>query len=216
MKFIIFDWDGTIVDSVGKITACAQWTCRDLGVDVPSAEAVRDLIGLDLHSFMRQMASSFSSTVHQALADGYRDRWRSGQLSESELFPKTREMLADLRQKGFQLAVATGKSRAGLNRELEVHGLNDQFELTRCADETKAKPHPQMLFDLLVEGQIDASQTLMIGDTEMDMEMAQRAGVARFGVTSGCHDESRLSKWKPVECAPYAHHVVDWLAALQS
>ena len=163
-----------------------------------------------------------AATVPQAdegekaeLVEGYRNRWRSGELAESELFPGIRDLLASLASGGYLLAVATGKSRAGLNRELDVHSLVDFFHTSRCPDESKPKPHPLMLHQIMDELSVQAEETLMVGDTELDMDMAHRAGVARFAVTSGCHDESRLSRWKPISCASDATHIWAWLNGYQ-
>lgn len=213
LKFIVFDWDGTLVDSVGRITACTQWTCRDLGLPEPSDAHVRDSIGLDLSQFMRNMAPQGESSLHREMEEGYRERWRSGELTESKLFDGVRTMLANLREREFKLAVATGKSRAGLDREMDVHELASCFDLTRCADETRPKPNPDMLVELMSELGIEAEETLMVGDSELDMEMAMRAGAHRFGVTSGCHDRARLARWIPRYCAPTVRDLEQWLLA---
>ena len=141
----------------------------------------------------------------------YRHHWFSG-IHESELFPGARETLELLKEAGFDLAVATGKGRAGLDKALRQTGLSGVFSATRCSDETHSKPHPRMLNEILQELQVDSQQTLMVGDTEYDLQMANQAGVSPVAVSYGVHARERLLRHHPLVCLDRITELLDWLA----
>lgn len=214
-ELIVFDWDGTLVDSGEKIVICAQRTCLELGLPKPSETAVKALIGLELREFATALSSSRDDALVDAIVSGYRTQWFDPSLRDSQLFPGVIDVLDTLGRQAL-LAVATGKSRAGLDRELASYNLTGRFQATRCADETMPKPNPDMLEEILSELGCQRSKTLMVGDTAFDMEMAHRAGVPRLGVTCGNHDQSTLEAWQPITCLPDVRSIPGWLDGLDS
>ena len=183
---IVFDWDGTLMDSTAHITRSIQAACRDLGLPVPADEAASYVIGLGLRDALQIAAPTLDPSDYPRLADRYRYHFLLKD-SQIELFKGARELLEELRDAGYLLAVATGKSRVGLNRALDAAGLMRMFDGTRCADETFSKPHPAMLHELTRELGQDLGRTVMIGDTTHDLQMAQNAGTAGIGVAYGAH-----------------------------
>jgi len=191
-ELIVFDWDGTLMDSEGRIVACLQKAAQALGREVPPAERAREVIGLGLHQAVARLFPDASQTEVQRLADAYRRHFLGDELEHSQLFPGARELLEELAGAGLFLAVATGKSRRGLEKELELTGLGDLFHVTRCADETLSKPNPQMLLEILDYTGREPEQALVVGDTEFDMLMAANAGTPAVGVSHGVHPPERL------------------------
>lgn len=185
-KLLVFDWDGTLMDSEARIVACIQSAFADLGEMPPPREVAREVIGLGLEEAMTMLWPDGSVVQRRELVDRYRFHFLGGNESSS-LFPGARELIEDLKQRGLLLAVATGKSRRGLESALASTGLRGHFHATRCADETFSKPHPEMLLQVMDELGAHRSETLMIGDTEYDMEMARNAGVAALAVAYGVH-----------------------------
>ena len=186
-KLLVFDWDGTLMDSEARIVACIQSAFADLGEMPPPREIAREVIGLGLEEAMTMLWPDGSVLQRRELVDRYRSHFLGGQETESHLFPGARELVQDLNARGLLLAVATGKSRRGLESALTSTGLRSHFHATRCADETFSKPHPEMLLQVMAELGAGRSETLMIGDTEFDMEMAHNAGVAALAVAYGVH-----------------------------
>ncbi len=191
-ELIVFDWDGTLMDSEGRIVACLQQAARDIGHEVPSPERAREVIGLGLNQALARLFPQADETEIEELADAYRRHFLSDGLVHSELFAGARELLHNLARADYLLAVATGKSRRGLEKELERTGLGEFFVVTRCADETFSKPHPQMLLDILDHTGQPPESALVVGDTEFDMQMAANAGVPAVGVAHGVHPPERL------------------------
>ena len=189
---LVFDWDGTLMDSEARIVSCMQAAAVDAGVAAPDAGAAREVIGLGLQQAVARLFAAESPVVHGQIARRYREHFLVLDRSRSQLFPGVEETLEKLRDAGHLLAVATGKSRRGLDRELDETGLRPLFHASRCADETFSKPHPQMLDELMRELGAAAAETLMIGDTEYDMQMAANAGTAALGVSCGVHPPARL------------------------
>jgi len=198
---VIFDWDGTLADSTGMIAQALQNACRDMGCAVPDDEAARYVIGLGLSDALRHVAPSLSPDDYPRLSGHYRNHYLARE-SEIPLFDGARSLLADLRTAGYRLAVATGKSRVGLDRALTFHGLDGVFDATRCADEGRPKPHPDMVLHLLDVLGVDAPRAVVVGDTTHDLEMAARAGVQGIAVTHGAHSEMPLRQLKPLVLAP--------------
>lgn len=189
---IVFDWDGTIMDSAAEIVGAMQQAIADLGLPERSPEAMRELIGLGLDDVLERLFPELDIRRVKALLAAYRSRYTTAPAGGGRLFPGVRETLADLRTSGRTLAVATGKSRRGLDRGFAETGLGHFFRVSRCADETAPKPAPDMLEDILLRTAVEPHRALMVGDTEFDMAMAAAAGVAAVGVACGVHDAGRL------------------------
>ena len=194
-KLLIFDWDGTLADSAGQIVAAMQAAITDLGLPPRSDASIRELIGLGLNDVLLRLYPELDLVELRALLDGYRSRWLSGGIGEAELFGGASEAVAALHAQGYRIAIATGKSRRGLDRSLRHHATFAGFVInSRCADETASKPDPLMLRELLADEKIEPEQALMIGDTEYDMAMACAIGMPGLGVACGVHDAGRLRR----------------------
>jgi phosphoglycolate phosphatase len=207
---IVFDWDGTLMDSAGAIVASLIAACVDLGIAPPSEERARHIIGLGLDDALRVALPSLPSHRYGELADRYRLHYLA-QDRELALFSGAFTLVESLLGRGHLLGVATGKSRRGLERALEVSGLGGLFHATRCADECHSKPHPQMLDELMGEFAIAPSRTLMIGDTTHDLQMARNAGVAALAVAYGAHPRADLDAEAPLYCAATVDELTLWL-----
>lgn len=207
---IVFDWDGTLMDSTATIVKCIQAAARDLGLEVPSREAASHVIGLGLQEAMEKALPGLRAAEYPRMVERYRYHYLA-QDQELVLFEGVREMLADLAEQGYFLAIATGKSRVGLNRALEAMDLRSVFDATRCADETFSKPHPAMLQELTRELGQSMERTLMIGDTTHDLQMAINAGAAGVGVRYGAHPEAQLQALHPLFIAASTSELHAWL-----
>jgi len=207
---IVFDWDGTLMDSTAHIARSIQAACRDLGLPVPADDAARYVIGLGLRDALQIAAPSLDPADYPRLAERYRFHYLIKD-AQTELFAGVRELLDELRGQGYLLAVATGKSRVGLNRALDEVRLTSVFDGTRCADETFSKPHPAMLHELTRELGQDLERTVMIGDTTHDLQMATNAGAAGVAVTYGAHPVDALVKLEPRFVAESVGALGDWL-----
>lgn len=210
-EMIVFDWDGTILDSAGAIVRAIQAACRDLGVAVPSDRQASHVIGLGLLDAMRHAVPDLAPEKHHEMADRYRFHYLSGD-HELTIFNGIREMLERLQSAGHILTVATGKSRLGLDRALAYSGLAPLFQASRCADECHSKPHPQMLEELMAEFAVVPGATLMIGDTSHDLLMARNAGVDSLAVTYGAHTHDHLLEFQPLACLHTVPELDQWLA----
>jgi phosphoglycolate phosphatase len=209
---IVFDWDGTLMDSTATIVKCIQAAARDLELPVPSEKAAAYVIGLGLQEAMQAVLPEVDSEYHVRMAERYRYHYLAKD-QQLTLFDGVHEMLEDLSAQGYRLAVATGKSRAGLNRALAESGLAPLFDATRCADETFSKPHPAMLDELTRELDQQMSRTVMIGDTTHDLQMALNAGSASIGVRHGAHSGAELLPLKPLYIADSIVELHSWLNA---
>jgi phosphoglycolate phosphatase len=207
---IVFDWDGTLFDSTGLIVQCIQSACRDIGIDVPSDERAAYVIGLGLHDALQHAAPGLPPERYPELGRRYRHHYFARQ-HELVLFPGTLEMLAELKARNHWLAVATGKSRAGLDEALAHSSLHAVFDATRTADETASKPHPMMLEQLMREFGAEPERTLMIGDTTHDLQLAANAGTASLGVTYGAHEPEAFGVHAPLAVLHSTREVHDWL-----
>ncbi len=207
---IVFDWDGTLMDSTVHITRSIQAACRDLGLPVPGEQAASYVIGLGLREALQIAAPTLDPADYPRLVERYRVHYLLKD-KETELFDGVREMLTELRDMGYLLGVATGKSRVGLNRALDEAHLTSVFDGTRCADETFSKPHPAMLHELTRELGQDLARTVMIGDTTHDLQMALNAGVAGVGVGYGAHPAESLRALTPRYVAPDVRSLHAWL-----
>lgn len=207
---LVFDWDGTVVDSAAHIVDSLQAACRDIGQPVPSAERARYIIGLGMADAMAYLLPDLAQSEYARLAERYRFHYLAGD-HRVALFDGIQEGLSQLHGRGFLLGIATGKSRRGLDRALQDSGLQPFFHLSRCADEGFPKPHPEMLIYLMDMLRVDPQRTLMIGDTSHDLEMARAAGVAGLAVTYGAHEAAALQALAPVACIASAPDLVEWL-----
>nr|WP_281350196.1 HAD-IA family hydrolase [Allochromatium palmeri] len=208
---IVFDWDGTLMDSEALIVTCIQAAFRDLGLPEPTPAVARDVIGLGLEQAMERLLPTGDAALHTEVALQYRRHFLGGDQAPSVLFPGARETLDWMTGQGYRLAVATGKSRTGLNKSLDESGLRSVFHATRTADETFSKPHPQMLLELMDELGARPEETLMIGDTEYDLQMANNAGVRSLAVCYGVHTPERLLACEPLACLDSLRAVRAWL-----
>ncbi|MDX8399564.1 MAG: HAD-IA family hydrolase [Gallionellaceae bacterium] len=194
---IVFDWDGTVMDSTAIIAGSIQNACRDLQLTVPSDEAARYVIGMGLTDALRHAVPDAHESQYEPLTERYRHHF----LSQGEtipLFAQARETIMELHSQGYLLAVATGKSSNGLSRALLGSDLGEYFHATRTADVTFSKPHPAMLLELMDELGTTADRMLMIGDTTHDLQMAINAGVDAVGVTYGAHPPEQLQALNPL------------------
>jgi phosphoglycolate phosphatase len=207
---IVFDWDGTLMDSTGMIVKCIQASAKDLGLPVPSDQAAAYVIGLGLHEAMQTVLPGADPQDHMRMVERYRYHYLSKD-QQLTLFSGVREMLEDLARQGYLLAVATGKSRAGLNRALSESSLGPLFNATRCADETFSKPHPAMLEQLVDELGQETLRTVMIGDTTHDLQMAINAGTSSIGMRHGAHSVSELQALQPLYIAESIPDLHAWL-----
>jgi phosphoglycolate phosphatase len=208
---IVFDWDGTLMDSTSAIVKCIQAAARDLGLPIPRDDDASHVIGLGLHEAMQAVMPNLEPTLYPRLVERYRIHYLSKH-HELVLFDGVRDMLNELSQEGYFLAVATGKSRVGLNRAMNAVGLLSLFDATRCADETFSKPHPAMLQELTRELGQDMRRTVMIGDTTHDLLMASNAGAAAVAVQYGAHPIEQLDACSPMYSAASVPQLHQWLS----
>jgi phosphoglycolate phosphatase len=207
---IVFDWDGTLFDSTALIVRCIQDGCRDLGVPVPSDTAAAYVIGLGLQDALRHAVPDLPADRYPELGLRYRHHYFARQ-HELSMFPGTLEMLQALKARDHWLAVATGKSRRGLDEALAHAQLKDLFDGTRTADETASKPDPRMLHELMQQFGAEPGRTLMIGDTTHDLQLALNAGTPRVAVSYGAHDHESFSGFEPLAIAHSTRELHDWL-----
>ncbi|WP_053979457.1 HAD family hydrolase [Marinagarivorans algicola] len=197
--FVIFDWDGTVSDSTGKIVRCVQQAGRSLNLPTLAPAQIKEIIGLSLPKAVAELYPTLNNAGIQALAQAYSQHY----VADCEVpgfYPGAREALEQLRDAGVALGIATGKSRQGLNRVLRQLRLEGFFNATRTADETASKPDPQMLNELLQEHRSIAEHAIMVGDTEFDMAMAQAINMPRIAVDYGAHAIDRLKNYDPILC----------------
>jgi len=209
---LIFDWDGTLMDSAGVIVDSIQRACEDIGLPAPSERASRQIIGLGLIQALQTLLPDLPADDYPRLVERYRHHYL-GRDADLPLFAGVASGIRDLHAGGFTLAVATGKSRIGLDRALEASSLGAWFAATRCADQTHSKPHPAMVLELITELDADPARTLVIGDTSHDLLMASNAGVASLGVTYGAHEAGDLHPHAPLVLLDSFAEVHAWLTA---
>lgn len=195
---VIFDWDGTLCNSVGAIVASMQAAAAELALEVPEPACVREIIGLGLSEALARLFPDLETCRHQDLTAAYSRHYAAPDRAQTPLFPGAMTTLEALRERGLELAVATGKSRRGLDRVLASLQLADFFDATRCADETRSKPHPLMLREIMTERGKSPAEVLMVGDSEYDLAMAREAGVRSVGVSYGVHSGARLAGHQPL------------------
>jgi phosphoglycolate phosphatase len=207
---IIFDWDGTLMDSADTIVDCIQAACAELGLAVPSREAASHIIGLGLQDALTRLLPDLPSSQYPRLVEVYRRHYLARD-AQIPLFPGAAELIAELYDRGHLLAVATGKARRGLDRAFRHSGLGGFFHASRTADETHSKPHPAMIEELLDELQVPAERALMVGDTSHDLMMARNAGVAALAAGYGAHPAASLLDYEPVAVCHAFDDLARWL-----
>ncbi|MFZ5538774.1 MAG: HAD family hydrolase [Pseudomonadota bacterium] len=207
---IVFDWDGTLVDSTATIARCIQYAAADLGLRIPDFEQASHVIGLGLHDALTRAVPDLPPERVLEFSSRYRVHYLARE-NELELFAGARELIEALRGLDLRLAIATGKSRAGLARALAAVGLSGAFDATRCADQTHPKPHPAMLLELTEELAVDVERTLMIGDTTHDLLMARAARTHAAAVTYGAHPRAQLAACEPLVLVGSVEELHRWL-----
>lgn len=211
-RLIVFDWDGTLSDSTAIIARSLQAALRDMGEPVPDDAAARFVIGLGLADALRTVAPGLAPQRHRELSAYYRKHYLACE-DDIPLFAGAEELLVELEAAGYFIAVATGKSRAGLERVLVQNSLVGRFHATRCADEGRPKPHPDMLLHLMDRLGVEPRETLMIGDTTHDLELARNAGAAAIAVAYGAHDIEGLARAAPLAMIHSIAELREWLQA---
>ena len=209
---LIFDWDGTLIDSAGVIVDSIQRACADLAIPIPGVRASRQIIGLGLIQALKTLLPDLAEEDYPRLVERYRYHYL-GRDHDIPLFDGVECGIRNLNASGFQLAVATGKNRVGLQRAFASSGLGDAFLTTRTADQTHSKPHPAMVLEIIEELGADPARTLVIGDTGHDLLMASNAGVASLGVTYGAHEPEDLLPHSPLALIDSFYEVHAWLSA---
>ena len=212
---VVFDWDGTLMDSTPTIARAILAACRDLGLPEPSIETANHVIGLGLIDAMRYASPGLAETDYGKMVERYRHHYLASDQMLT-LFPQVENLLDELLGQDKLLAVATGKSRVGLNRMLERTGLGARFHATRCADECFSKPHPQMMLEILDELGVEPSRAVMVGDTIHDIGMARAAGVGTLAVAYGAHPKSQLLAAEPLACVDTSVEMAQWLCQIEA
>ncbi|EAW28558.1 putative phosphoglycolate phosphatase, contains a phosphatase-like domain [Alteromonadales bacterium TW-7] len=195
-KLVIFDWDGTIMDSINKIVNCIKCSAQSLNIAPPSDTAIKNIIGLSLEKAMAVLFPSYP-TKQTALINAYKAHYKVDS-TPTPVFDDVANVLNALKQNGAVLAIATGKGRDGLERLLNQSQLRHFFSATRTSDDAQSKPSPDMLYQLLDELGVSANEAVMIGDTKIDMAMGRAANMDRIGVTMGVHNAQQLSEYDPI------------------
>ncbi|MGO4394789.1 HAD-IA family hydrolase [Variovorax sp. M-6] len=207
---IAFDWDGTLYDSTRLIVRCIQAAVVDVGGARPSENDAAWVIGLGLAEALARAAPDVPKEKYAELGARYRYHFLQRK-DDLVLFDGVLPMLDALRARGHRLAVATGKSRRGLDEALATVALRDRFDASRTADETFGKPHPRMLLELMDELEVPADRTLMIGDTTHDLQLAINAGCASVGVSYGAHEPGDFDALAPLHVAHSVADLSRWL-----
>lgn len=211
-QLLIFDWDGTLADTTHHIVETMQSTAKALNFPIPEVAAIRRGIGLGPLESLRLLYPDLPTTdlhiIYQAFQDKY---FSSDRFARTVLFTGALATLTKLKVEGYFLAIATGKSRRGLNEAMDTLSLKQLFAATRTADETSSKPNPMMLHEILDELNIEAEQALMIGDSEFDMQLARNAKVPALAVSYGVGEREELMQLNPVDCLDDITELTPWL-----
>ncbi len=208
---IIFDWDGTLVNSIDWIVYCIQTAAEENGCAIPEQQDTKDIIGLSIKKAMQKLFPGIDEGTQQQLVKRYSELFFSKTITQSDLFADVYLMLQDLKRAGYQLAVATGKNRVGLDRALLGTQTAELFAITKCADETMSKPNPTMLNEIVEQLAVSKQRTLMVGDSIHDLQMATNAEIASVGVACGAHSESTLKQFNPLHCLQQTHELFELL-----
>lgn len=208
---LIFDWDGTLINTIDWITYCLQTASERCGCKIPELQAAKDVIGLSIQEATAKLHPEADAKTHEQLVNHYAREYGSKQLSRADLFPDTYEMLVELKRTGYRLAVATGKTRRGLNEALQATQTEDLFVATRCADETCSKPDPTMLLQIMETTQSLPERSLMVGDSVHDLQMANNAYISSVAVYCGANDKDTLQTYNPLLCLSQATELLAYL-----
>lgn len=212
IKLLVFDWDGTLADSELFIVNAMQAAIQQHDLEMRTRDEIRNIIGLGLMEAAAVLFPDQGQTKHQLLTDSYRQHYSLSAKGKTILFPDVIKTLAKLQKQDYKMAIATGKSRKGLDNSLQETGTRDFFHVTRCADETFSKPHPQMLFDIMEQLFVGPENTIMIGDSEYDLLMARNANVTPVAVSYGTQSRERLLVHNPLICLDRLDELPAWLA----
>lgn len=210
---LVFDWDGTLLDSIASIVRCTQETLRRLDVGPVDEGTIRGAIGLGIRETVEHFVPGCSDRLFLEICQVYRGLWFDTYSRQPVLFAGVEQTLELLRGRGYLMAVATAKSRRGLTRDFSTTGVSRFFDASRTLDEAPSKPAPGMLLDILGELGVPASRALMVGDTTHDLEMASNAAVAAVGVCSGSHPRERLVEAAALACLESVTELPGWLLA---
>jgi phosphoglycolate phosphatase len=197
---IIFDWDGTLINSIDWIAQCLQQAAIDCYCSMPETQAAKNVIGLSINKAMHTLFPEVDEQTLNQLIASYSQHYFSKAISPHDLFPGVYDMLTQFKDQGYQLAVATGKTRAGLTEALQATGTEHLFCVTRCADETASKPDPKMLHEIISQTQTAKERVLMIGDSIYDLQMAINASISSIAVTCGANSAASLLAYQPLLC----------------
>lgn len=197
-KLVIFDWDGTLMDSASRIVSSMTATANDLAMQVPTPDDIRNIIGLSLEKAAYQLFGDISTQQVSDVIEVYRKHYIELDTTPTPLFDGSFEVIERLEQQGYKLAVATGKGSRGLDRVLTETQLKSKFHASRGADQARSKPDPLMLEQILLELNVDVEHALMVGDTSYDLEMAQNIGMKSLGVSYGVHEVDTLLQYQPI------------------
>jgi phosphoglycolate phosphatase len=211
-ELIVFDLDGTLMDSAAKILACLAAAAKDVGIPHPGEEAARDIIGLGMEDALLALFPDAQAAQRLQFLTRFREHYLHLDVTEQGFFPGVPQGLQRLTNAGYQLAIATGRPRRGLDRVLTQAGLQPLFVTSRCADEVYSKPHPRMLQEILEETDTSAERTVMVGDTVYDMQMARSASVDALAVSYGVHQGERLLQAGAVACVDSFPEVCAWFS----
>ncbi|MCG9769118.1 HAD-IA family hydrolase [Pseudoalteromonas piscicida] len=211
-KCVIFDWDGTVMDSVPKIVNTIHLAAKSCNITPVSDSEAKSIIGLSLPVAMQVLFPHHEDKA-ESLASAYKYIYSNEDDTPSPIFEGVEWLLGKLRDRGIKIAVATGKSRSGLNRLMAQNGLTDYFVTTRTACEAESKPHPDMLLQILTELGVDAKDTVMVGDSIIDMNLASNAGVDAIGVTMGVATKEQLSQTSAAYICDNYHDLSNLLLA---
>lgn len=210
---IVFDWDGTLMDSVRAIVECTRAAMRAAALEPRPEAEIRTAIGMGLWDAFVGFYPGIDAARYERVVEAYRHHWLSDYKDHSDLFPGVAATLETLAADGHFVAIATAKSRKGLERELAKTGLAAVVHATRTVDEAPPKPDPTMLLSLMDELGVRRERTLMVGDTTFDLDMARNAGTAAVGVLTGSHPNEALCRSQPLACLAGVGALPEWLAA---
>lgn len=213
MKYqvVIFDWDGTLMDSTGRIASAMRQAAGVCELELPSVAEVKNIIGLSLDVAVMELFPNIKDDLVQQMVIHYKDQYRNHDKTPSPMFAGAEDLLIGLNQKGYKLAVATGKSRAGLERVWDVSNTRHLFHTGRGSDQAQSKPSPDMLNQILNELDLAVTDAVMIGDTEYDLKMASSIGMDSIGVSFGAHHVERLAKHQPKAIIDSLHELTYWV-----
>ena len=207
-KAIVFDWDGTLMDSISKIVETMQSSARHLGYPIPDYDQAKDVIGISLLPALKQLFNIHDEKAAMDLVHTYKQHFKEHAQIDSPLFSGAVELLETLKNRGYLLAVATGKGRQGLNNNWHHSNTKHFFSASKTADDAQSKPSPDMLQQILSELNLSADQVVMVGDTTYDMAMAESINIDRIGVSFGVHSAVTLQKHQPLAVIDALHELL--------